>query len=225
MEAQQDMDDKGRPRVTYVVEHLDPELGAWSALEYRCIAFESNAAGARFLLTSIPKSLQMPAELADVTGLEVENRSAEEIFASKKPKICLLDPSAVEELSPLDGDQFEIFLFGGILGTTGTPGEDRRINIFYQLQNTNLASAVPGDDPPRGLSRIPPLLVQPVSTPHPGWEVQQVPYTDVSLRPYLGAAAERLCGKEVRAKANDNRHSSQGDAVGRSSKRLTILAS
>lgn len=100
----------------YAVEHLDPELGPWSALEYGCTARESCAAGARFLLTSVPTSLQMPAELSRINGLEVEQRNVEEIFATRKPKICLLDPAATIELSPADGDQFEIFLFGGILG-------------------------------------------------------------------------------------------------------------
>lgn len=102
--------------VAFVVEHLDPELGPWSALEYACIARESHASGARFLLSSVPAELQMPAELAATKGLEVEQRSVEEIFADRKDKVCLLDPAAQVELSPEDGDTFEVFLFGGILG-------------------------------------------------------------------------------------------------------------
>lgn len=102
--------------VAFVVEHLDPELGPWSALEYACIARESHASGARFLLSSVPAELQMPAELAATKGLEVEQRSVEEIFADRKHKVCLLDPAAQVELSPEDGDTFEVFLFGGILG-------------------------------------------------------------------------------------------------------------
>lgn len=101
---------------TFVVEHLDPELGPWSTLEYACIARESHARGARFLLSSVPAELQMPAELAATKGLEVEQRSVEDIFADRKDKVCLLDPSAKVELSPEDGDTFEVFLFGGILG-------------------------------------------------------------------------------------------------------------
>lgn len=101
----------------FVVEHLDPELGPWSALEYACIARESHDRGARFLLSSVPAALQMPAELAATRGLEVEQRSVEEIFADRKDRVCLLDPAAQEELSPRDGDTFEVFLFGGILGT------------------------------------------------------------------------------------------------------------
>lgn len=101
---------------TFVVEHLDPELGPWSTLEYACIARESYARQARFLLSSVPAELQMPADLAATEGLEVEQRSVEEIFADRKDKVCLLDPSAKTELSPEDGDTFDVFLFGGILG-------------------------------------------------------------------------------------------------------------
>ncbi|KAJ1710746.1 DUF431 domain protein [Aspergillus flavus] len=103
-------------QVTIVVEHLDPELGAWSALEYGCIARESHKAGSKFLLSSVPTTLQMPEDLAATEGLKVEHRSIEEIFADRKSKICLLDPAAQAELSPADGEIFEVFLFGGILG-------------------------------------------------------------------------------------------------------------
>lgn len=100
----------------FVVEHLDPELGPWSALEYAAIARESHDLGARFLLSSVPAELQMPADLAATRGLEVEQRSVEEIFADRKDRVCLLDPSAQVELSPEDGETFDVFLFGGILG-------------------------------------------------------------------------------------------------------------
>ncbi|KAJ5113002.1 SAM-dependent RNA methyltransferase predicted [Penicillium angulare] len=107
----------------FVVEHLDPELGPWSALEYAAIARESHDRGARFLLSSVPAELQMPADLAATRGLEVEQRSVEEIFADRKDRVCLLDPSAKVELSPEDGDTFDVFLFGGILGDD--PPRDR----------------------------------------------------------------------------------------------------
>ncbi|KAF3385316.1 Protein arginine N-methyltransferase SFM1 [Penicillium rolfsii] len=111
-------DQKTQQPKVFVVEHLDPELGPWSALEYAAIARESHANGARFLLSSVPAELQMPAELAATKGLEVEQRGVEEIFADRKDKVCLLDPSAKTELSPEDGDVFEVFLFGGILDRT-----------------------------------------------------------------------------------------------------------
>lgn len=99
---------------TFVVEHLDPELEAWSSLEYAAIARESHAAGCRFLLSSVPGTLRLPENLARVDGLEVEHDSVENLF--EKPKVCLLDPAAQQELSPADGDRFDVFLFGGILG-------------------------------------------------------------------------------------------------------------
>lgn len=100
----------------YVVEHLDPELENWSALEYRTIAEESHRSGARFLLSSVPPSLQLPDVLRHTQGLEVEQQSVEELFADRKASVCLLDPAASKELTPEDGDVFSIFLFGGILG-------------------------------------------------------------------------------------------------------------
>lgn len=101
---------------TFVVEHLDPELEAWSSLEYSTIASESHATGAQFLLSSVPTSLKLPENLQGIESLRVETRGIEEIYADKKEKVCLLDPSATKDLSPEDGDTFDIFLFGGILG-------------------------------------------------------------------------------------------------------------
>jgi ribosome biogenesis SPOUT family RNA methylase Rps3 len=100
----------------FVVEHLDPELEAWSSLEYSAIASECHATGARFLLSSVPTSLKLPANLQHAEGLNVETRGIEEIYADKKDKVCLLDPAASKDLSPEDGDAFDVFLFGGILG-------------------------------------------------------------------------------------------------------------
>ncbi|KAF2018050.1 DUF431-domain-containing protein [Aaosphaeria arxii CBS 175.79] len=108
---------------TFVVEHLDPELEAWSSLEYANIAKECHSSGARFLLSSVPQSLKLPQNLQGAEGLTVENRGIEEIYAAQKDKVCLLDPAASKDLSPEDGDDFDIFLFGGILGDD--PPRDR----------------------------------------------------------------------------------------------------
>jgi hypothetical protein len=98
----------------YVVEHLDPELEAWSSLEYSAIATETHNAGSSFLLSSVPPALVLPANLRNVQGLQVKSESVEELF--QKSEVCLLDPSAEKELSPEDGETFSVFLFGGILG-------------------------------------------------------------------------------------------------------------
>ena len=101
---------------TIVVEHLDPELEEWSALEYQAIARECRAEGAKFMLTSVPTSLQLPPQLQYKNALQVEHDSVETLFGDKKQSICLLDPAAEKELAPTDGDKFDVFLFGGILG-------------------------------------------------------------------------------------------------------------
>jgi len=101
---------------TYVVEHLDQELGPWSVLEYAAIAQESHDARAKFCLSSVPQALRLPPELQDIKGLVVEYRSVEVVYGKQKNRVCLLDPAASKELSPGDGEAFDVFLFGGILG-------------------------------------------------------------------------------------------------------------
>jgi len=103
-------------RKAYIVEHLDEELEEWSSLEYKAIAEESHASGSDFWLTSVPQTLKLPEPLASTKGLQVHHQSVEEICSDRKDKVCLLDPSASEDLTPEDGDRFEVFLFGGILG-------------------------------------------------------------------------------------------------------------
>ena len=105
-------------KYTFVVEHLDPELGPWSALEYKAIARESQQSGCRFILSSIPASLLKTQDLKHLTSLGAEGRtdSVETYFAGKKQRICLLDPAAQQELEPRDAEKFDVFLFGGILG-------------------------------------------------------------------------------------------------------------
>lgn len=101
---------------TYIVEHLDDELGPWSELEYITIAKESHMAGAKFCLSSVPPSLVLPEALKAVPGFTADGNSVEDLYAADKSRVCLLDPSASKELSPEDGDTFDVFLFGGILG-------------------------------------------------------------------------------------------------------------
>lgn len=101
---------------TYIVEHLDPELGAWSELEYLAIARESQDAGAKFCLSSLPTEFKVPEALSNIPAFTAETRGVEELYAADKSRVCLLDPAAASDLSPEDGDKFDAFLFGGILG-------------------------------------------------------------------------------------------------------------
>ncbi|KAM7196540.1 hypothetical protein V8F20_007014 [Naviculisporaceae sp. PSN 640] len=108
---------------TYIVEHLDEELGPWSELEYIAIARESHDAGSTFCLSSLPSGFKVPEALSAVPSFKPESRGVEEIYAADKTRVCLLDPAAPKDLSPEDGDNFDVFLFGGILGDD--PPRDR----------------------------------------------------------------------------------------------------
>jgi hypothetical protein len=102
---------------TFIVEHLDPELGPWSELEYLAIARETQATHGSFILSSLPSTFQVPTDLASNPAFTAEQRGVEELYAANKSRVCLLDPSAAKDLSPEDGENFDAFLFGGILGT------------------------------------------------------------------------------------------------------------
>ena len=105
-------------RFTFVVEHLDPELGPWSALEYKTVAKESKESGCDFILSSVPETLMKTQDLKEILllGAQGKTDSIETYFASRKDRICLLDPAAKQELEPRDAENFDVFLFGGILG-------------------------------------------------------------------------------------------------------------
>lgn len=101
---------------TFIVEHLDPELGPWSELEYITIGKESQATDTRFVLSSLPPGFRVPEVLKGIDAFTAESRGVEEIYAADKSRVCLLDPAAPKDLSPEDADAFDAFLFGGILG-------------------------------------------------------------------------------------------------------------
>ncbi|CAJ2503312.1 Uu.00g107060.m01.CDS01 [Anthostomella pinea] len=120
---------------TYIVEHLDPELGPWSELEYLTIARETHRAGGVFCLSSLPPDFKVPDRLAAEPAFEAETRGVEEMYPTaggegagagakgEKGRVCLLDPQAEKDLSPEDRGEFDVFLFGGILGDD--PPRDR----------------------------------------------------------------------------------------------------
>lgn len=138
---------------TYIVEHLDEELGAWSELEYVAIAEESQTAGGTFLLSSLPPAFKVPHALRAIPAFTAETRGVEELYAQDKSRVCLLDPAAAQDLAPADGQAFDAFLFGGILGGWQLPQSCQR----PAGMTADFCSA--GDDPPRGERAAPIRLV------------------------------------------------------------------
>jgi ribosome biogenesis SPOUT family RNA methylase Rps3 len=99
-----------------VIQHLEPELGKWSMIEYKHIS-KFLGGPERFMITNVkhfPKyqDLQDIATVIheDVTSLNLEN-------------VCVLDPEAQETLTPQEAKNIDYFLFGGILG--GYPPKKR----------------------------------------------------------------------------------------------------
>ena len=115
-----------KPKPTIIVEHLDPELEDWQALEYKCIAEECDASGFNFLLSGVRSISEISKQLS-LPASNLTSESVESLYGTEngRQRVCLLDPKGEKDLAPEDGEQFDVFLFGGILG----------------------------DDPPRGMSR------------------------------------------------------------------------
>lgn len=109
---------------TFIVEHLDPELEDWQALEYNTISEESIASGSTFLLSGLTPTFDKFEKLSIPAESKTE-RSVESIYSTpeQRQKVCLLDPKAEKDISPDDGELFDAFLFGGILGDD--PPRDR----------------------------------------------------------------------------------------------------
>ena len=109
---------------TFIVEHMDPELESWQVLEYSTIAKECAASNSQFILSGLPKAVP---ELAQV---EQSPQSVDDLVSSAnipKERVCLLDPRGESDLAPEDGDKFDVFVFGGILGDD--PPRDRTAEL------------------------------------------------------------------------------------------------
>lgn len=59
-----------------------------------------------------------------------------EKLGSTSARVCLLDPRAPKELAPEDGETFDIFLYGGILGTSDLP--EQLVNVLMSQVMTHL---------------------------------------------------------------------------------------
>ena len=130
---------------TFIVEHLDEELGPWSELEYLAIGNEAQATGNTFVLSSLAAAFQVPQDLRENQAFRAEHRGVEELYAADKTRVCLLDPAAAKDLSPGDGETFDVFLFGGILGKLETATSTAQPRLTCVLKAMTLPEV--GNDP------------------------------------------------------------------------------
>ncbi|GJN90705.1 hypothetical protein Rhopal_003719-T1 [Rhodotorula paludigena] len=121
--------------VKYVIEHMeedeaDSSFPHWIALEYAQML--KWAAPNQVIFSSLsPASVKSLSEQLLARGAQPESFRAEtksvlelmQLEGVPLEKVCLLDPRAKGEIAPSDGNEYEWFLFGGILGDD--PPRDR----------------------------------------------------------------------------------------------------
>jgi ribosome biogenesis SPOUT family RNA methylase Rps3 len=107
---------------------MEDNLHEWCLLEYYHMTTFIHPCNLYFT------NLSMTAEASFKNSeiLKETNFLTEKIINMNVPmdKICLLDPASSQVLEPKDGDAFEYFLFGGILGDDPPRGECFRIYVL-----------------------------------------------------------------------------------------------
>ncbi|SGY21115.1 BQ5605_C016g08198 [Microbotryum silenes-dioicae] len=120
---------------TYVIEHMesdesDGSFPPWVSLEYSQMLHLASPSQVIFSSLS-PQSVSSLGGLLESRGASkasyrAETRSILELMKAEGvdlSKVCLLDPKAQKEVSVEDREEFDWFLFGGILGDD--PPRDR----------------------------------------------------------------------------------------------------
>ncbi|MEK6825271.1 MAG: SAM-dependent methyltransferase [Nanoarchaeota archaeon] len=93
---------------TFIIEHLEPEIGEWTFIEYRYISKIVGKNNLWFTNVSKNKDQEMLSAYGRVLSESVKK------IKLKNP--CILDPEAPQLLTPQNSSQFQYFVLGGILG-------------------------------------------------------------------------------------------------------------
>jgi ribosome biogenesis SPOUT family RNA methylase Rps3 len=92
----------------YIIEHLEPELFEWCLIEYEHI---SETVGKENLWFTNIKNEKDRKKLSSFGKVFFES-----VREMKLENVCVLDPEAKKTLAPEDSDEFDYYIFGGILG-------------------------------------------------------------------------------------------------------------
>ena len=102
----------------YIIEHMDPELWEWSRIEYQHAA---DAVGKyNFMVTNLKAGDEKKLPRLDCRQDTIDSLGLK--------KVCVLDPTAENILSPSDASKFDHLVFGGILGNY--PPEERTKDLI-----------------------------------------------------------------------------------------------
>ncbi|GJJ78118.1 hypothetical protein EMPS_10477 [Entomortierella parvispora] len=105
----------------YIIEHMEEGMHDWCKLEYEHMVSVIGPDHVYFTALTPSTLAAMPPSLAKAQCYTEDILT----MADRIPheKVCLLDPSSPNVLSPEDADTYDFFLFGGILGDD--PPRDR----------------------------------------------------------------------------------------------------
>lgn len=122
----------------YIIEHMEEGFSEWVILEYSQILRDVGAEN--LVLSSLPKSTtekDIPEKLLSL-GLRwttSDLKSIDEDFKDLEPlkdgRVCLLDPRAAIDLQPEDAEEFDYFVFGGILGDHPPRDRTKELKTTY----------------------------------------------------------------------------------------------
>jgi len=112
----------------FVIEHLEPELYDWCVIEYGHI---SKISGKGNLIFTNIKNKKEGSKLKKYGT--IYNKGISEL---KFKKICILSQYSKKTLETEDKDNFEYFVFGGILGDN--PAKRRTLELEKELEKAGL---------------------------------------------------------------------------------------
>ncbi|SCV05611.1 LANO_0H11298g1_1 [Lachancea nothofagi CBS 11611] len=124
----------------YIIEHMEQGFSEWVTLEYAQIIRDLGASN--LILSSLPdetRESDIPLKLREM-GLQWTTKpltDINQVFPNlpslQEKRVCLLDPRAKEDLNPQDAQEFDYFVFGGILGDH--PPRDRTTELLRAYPN------------------------------------------------------------------------------------------
>lgn len=113
----------------FIIEHMEEDLSDWCVAEYSHIS--SLLGKSHVTFTNIKSS--------DIKTLqpcgEATSKKAADLHLTKA---CILDPKAKERLSKKDAEEFDYFIFGGILGNNPAEGRTSILTSAMALPTRNL---------------------------------------------------------------------------------------
>lgn len=122
----------------YIIEHMEDGFSEWVILEYAQVL--RDVGPENLILSSLPAGTteeSIPKKLLDM-GLQWTTKDLVHIHEDiatvepmKNGRVCLLDPRATSDLQPSEANDFDFFVFGGILGDHPPRDRTKELKVAY----------------------------------------------------------------------------------------------